>query len=622
MSIHHRHGWYLAVLLAVSGNAAALCPLTGFYRYVGDTATDNQCTDNDIQSAINNASATCRTNIVVTRERNYTQQAFEISGKTISLQGVGEGVACGNPPGACDLNVGCASPGNAPPPPAVTLSGNGSASVIYIHGNSNVTLQSVTLSGGGGIDYGGGVHFTGTGALTLVDSTVANNSASYGGGIQFNGSGGNASLILGAGAIIEANTASTDGGGIQLNGTARLFALEPYTEVGFNHAPAGHGGGIAVVGPARADIGSPGYNGLAAVYGNDAANGGGIAVIDDGHGEAVLREFGYDPSNPTAVDSNLATSNGGGIFSSGQADVCLFAPHLADNVAEDGAALYYDASLPGSTDAATSAGIYINTGSPARLGADCGPELVSDLGGTKDCRRYDPECNAFVGSATQHADATPAPGGVISLYFGGEIVATRFRIRDSKAGFAIFTDAGQQLAASRCELTDNLASTNLVQASAVLAQFHSCTVSNNSIGNSFVFELGYASSVDLAFDIVDQPGKYTVNWGNLFKGTFNVDYVLTNDLAGLPSGNPTDVQGAPVFVNSANGDYHLAPVAQIALDFGGATDTVDLDGAPAPVDLPGIPNFLGPADLGAYERQNLFYNCGASDSMFCDGFDH
>jgi hypothetical protein len=48
----------------------------------------------------------------------------------------------------------------------------------------------------------------------------------------------------------------------------------------------------------------------------------------------------------------------------------------------------------------------------------------------------------------------------------------------------------------------------------------------------------------------------------------------------------------------------------------------DLDGSSAIVDLAAVPNYRpGGADLGAFELQNFFRNCGTSDSVFCDGFD-
>jgi hypothetical protein len=417
------------------------------------------------------------------------------------------------------------------------------------------------------------------------------------------------------------NVAQYDGGGIRLTGQSRLFSLQPQTLIGYNQAPNGYGGGIAVIGPARADIGSAGYNGSPVIEFNTAADGGGIAVVDNGSGEAVLREFATNTSQPTAIQSNTASSHGGGIFVTGQANACLFAPHIADNIAEDGAAVYDSANF-------TDSGIYINGGSPSRLGADCGPELVADLGGSKDCRPYDAQCSVFASNATKHADGTPAPGGVISTYDGGNLIATRFRIRTSVAGYAIYMNGGNAVV-NRCLITDNAVSTYLVWgAPSNTAAFHNCTIANNSIDGFSVFVFDYFPILlDLANDIVDQPGKNTASWDSRGGGTFNVEYILTNSVSGLPSGNPSIVQGLPIFVDAANGDYHLAPGAQTALDFGntGAVD-FDLDGGLPTVDLPSMPNFLSSAgdlggDLGAYERQNLFFNCGTSDTVFCSGFE-
>lgn len=85
----------------------------------------------------------------------------------------------------------------------------------------------------------------------------------------------------------------------------------------------------------------------------------------------------------------------------------------------------------------------------------------------------------------------------------------------------------------------------------------------------------------------------------------------------------SDVQGTPDFVNAAGGDYHLRPDSQ-GVDYAPADSniSIDLDDRPRDVDLDSVPNIYGPRDLGAYERQNAFFECGASDSIFCDGFDH
>jgi len=79
---------------------------------------------------------------------------------------------------------------------------------------------------------------------------------------------------------------------------------------------------------------------------------------------------------------------------------------------------------------------------------------------------------------------------------------------------------------------------------------------------------GGAADVDLAYDIIDQPGHNTINWLSGNGATFNVSYVLSSSTAGLPQNNPSVIQGAPPYVDGANGDYHLAPLAQLAIDFG------------------------------------------------------
>jgi predicted outer membrane repeat protein len=406
----------------------------------------------------------------ITREHTYTSQHLTVTGngKLLTLQGEADGVTCYQlahclPVGGCHADT---------TQPLVTIDGSNTAGhVLTITGNSAITLRDLTITRGSADASvgGGGIQFNGIGWLYLDTSTVSLNYAGYGGGINVNGNGGLATLTLGPNSLVTSNVAQHDGGGVRLTGQARLFALQPQTLIGYNQAPNGYGGGIEVVGPARADIGSPGYNGVPAIYFNSANSGAGIAVIDNGSGEAVLREFATSASQPTAISNNTASSHGGGIFVTGQADACLFAPYIANNIAEDGAAVYYSFYVAGSANYATDSGIYINGGSPSRLGADCGPELVADLGGSRDCRPYDAQCSAFVSNATQHADGTGSDGGVISTV-GGDLVATRFRIRESVAGSAFSIS---KAVVDRCLITDNGVST-LYRQQRCVPQLHNC----------------------------------------------------------------------------------------------------------------------------------------------------
>ena len=497
--------------------------------------------------------------------------------------------------------------------PVFEITGNGAAVVF-----SNLYITGAQRPG----QNGGGIYFAGHGLLQLELTNVYLNTAGYGAGIYFSGSGGDATLYLEHDTTVLNNTADTSGGGIRIEGSARLFALKPQTWIGFNHAMNGYGGGVEILGPARADIGTS-YNGSSVVSWNearradsaatDAGMGGGIAVIDNGHGEGVLRTFADAASTPTAISSNTADYRGGGLYLYGAASACLFASSLVDDIAEDGAAIYEDNN--GTTDV----GVYVNGGAPDRLGPECGPETVANLGGVKDCIGGDAACGTISNNVTQHSDGTGSAGTIVVSW--GTFVGHRLRMRDNLAHQLIFH---ANLNLTRCLLTDNGVSGALLHSYSGLARMHSCTIANNTIGDSFVMQYpdGY-SSVDLAYDIVDQPAHYTVNWLS-GHGTFDVSYTMSNSIAGLPQNNPSVVQGQPVFVDAANGDYHLLPNYQHALDFGQGSNFdsgPDLDGMPAPVDLAAVPNYLfGSADLGAYERQSMF-NCGTADSIFCDGFE-
>ena len=499
--------------------------------------------------------------------------------------------------------------------PVFQITGNGGAVVL-----SNLYITGAQRPG----QNGGGIYYAGHGLLQIELSNIYLNEAGYGGGIYVTGSGGEATLYLEHDTTVLNNTADVSGGGIRIEGTTRLFALKPQTWIGFNHADNGYGGGIEIIGPARADIASS-YNGGSVVSYNeahrvdgsatDAGMGGGIAVLDNGHGEGVLRTFADGSAAPTAISSNTADYRGGGLYLYGAASACLFASNLLDDIAEDGAAIYED------NGAASNSGVYVNGGAPARLGADCGPETIANLGGVADCAIGDAACNTISNNTTQHADSTASAGTTVVTW--GTFTGRRLRMRGNLA-HQLFQHRNIDL--TRCLLTDNNVSGPLLGSiSDGLARVHSCTIANNRIGDSFVMQYpdGY-NSVDLAYDIVDQPAHYTVNWAS-GHGTFNVSYTLSNNTAGLPENNPSVVEGTAYYVDAANGDYHLRPMSQIAIDFGQGSNFdggPDLDGMPAPVDLAAAPNYLpGAADLGAYERQNFFASCGAADSIFCDGFE-
>jgi hypothetical protein len=100
-----------------------------------------------------------------------------------------------------------------------------------------------------------------------------------------------------------------------------------------------------------------------------------------------------------------------------------------------------------------------------------------------------------------------------------------------------------------------------------------------------------------------------------------LDYILSMETATLGVGTHI-IQADPAFVDPGNGDFHLQEVSR-AVDVApaGSPADRDLDSLPRDVDLAGVPNGEGPRDLGAYELQADAPVCGATDWIFCDGFD-
>lgn len=504
----------------------------------------------------------------------------------------------------------------------VSGAGNDGGAVFEVHGTSasDIYFKNVFITGAqrNGDASGGGIDFYGAGRLTLEQSSVALNAAGYGGGINVNGSEGHAEVDLVHDVLILNNTAATSGGGIRIEGDTRLFALAPQTLIGFNHAPGGYGGGIEVLGSAQADIGSPGYNGGAVIQFNDALYGGGIAALAT-TSSTYLRLFTIDPQNPVQVVDNSASTTGGGIYLKplvpvGGAVLCASDFRINGNIAQEGTAIYADNES--------------QYGSDVRLNhmddvVCMQPDAVSAYGAVPCAPGV--ECNEINSNIAEDDSGQPTAGSTILMQTAGVFNADRFSMRNNVGDHAVRTVGGGEvddlLLASDCLLADNVMGHELLdagppdgQSTLTLAR---CTVTHNQLASDFVLRSA-GSVTEIADDIIDQPGKSTLNYQGP-AGGLNAAYVMTND-AGTLAGGTDIVDGAPIFVDAANGDYHLSRDS-LGIDFAPAKAGLDLDGNPRSVDLIDIPNRSGPLDLGAYEIQTQVASCATADTIYCDGFD-
>jgi hypothetical protein len=496
----------------------------------------------------------------------------------------------------------------------VSGAGNGGYPVFDITGNNSaVVLLNLYITGAQTSGSGGGIAFAGHGELDIGQTSLFLNEANYGGGINFYGDSNGAALYLWHDTTVLNNTANVSGGGVRVEGSARLYALEAQTWIGYNHANNGYGGGVEILGPARADIGSAGYNGVGVLSYNDAVNGGGAAAIPTS-GHATLRIFTTDPANPVQIDNNVASSNGGGVYLGVGSDLskrgvlCALSFRLHDNSGADGAAVFANIGL-----------IYFNL-DPFFPEDQCGPEGPYALGAV-GCAAGAP-CNEIAGNQAVDINAQPTNGAILSAGSATTLQGNRFSMRSNAAAVLIDVSGNEgdlPTFSRNCLIADNHTQHELLSIpDGRTFDIDGCTLTHNVIDSGYVM---YANdnSFQLLNSIVDQPG-YSVLDHVGYAGGVLVNFVIANEMASLSTYASNSQVQTPVYVDAANGDYHLARNSP-GVDYApaGSSSDTDLDGLPRDIDLAAVWDVYGPRDLGAYER-STYYACGTADSIFCDGF--
>ncbi len=601
--------------------AIASCPIgvppPSFY-----VGSDNRCSYNRIQDAITavSTSATCAPIIYVTDEHKPWKEALTITNRTFTLVGTTASCSTGGATGA-HVESDLATPTS----PQATISGAGlNAPVITISGTSNVTLQGLEITDGniGASSEGGGIFFNGAGSLTLSGTTVDNNQADYGGGIDVSPSG-KATLTLQANTLVINNLAGTSGGGIRIEGQTHLYMLADNSSVSFNDVQFDYGGGIEVLGPAVADIASSGSFGVGAISNNSAPYGGGIALLATSNGEADVRLFSTNATQPVLISNNTASAEGGAIYAkpiednSEGARVCAQNFRMTGNAAPEGAAIYSDDDT-GFRSELDAAQVYFNSD------GDCGdsPTLAS-LGSVACAKGI--ACNEVSDNSAENSPGDPSGGSILYLYHYGQVGLDRFVMRGNTAGQLVSAlspiDGDNSL--SNCLFVDNHTQHELVHEESALLRLDNCTFANNTIDNGFVFYADHGFT--LTRSIVYQPSISTIDYQA--DGCTDCEVtqnVVSNDISTFPA-NATGVQliGNPLFVDATNADtsqrdYHLRAVIQngvvsasLAMDYATTGVSVDLDDDARNVDVP-LVNHGGTGDLGAYEAKPIV------DRVFAD----
>lgn len=578
------------------------------YASVFKVGTGTGCTHSSIQNAVNAANANPGVDhIIITRSLSYTAQAVKIQqAQPLTVSGGYAACADTSPSGA-----------------RTTVSGaGGSADSVFTvePGSAEILFEDLMISNGDDSDihYGGGIDFTGSGVFSLVNVTLNNNTAGYGGGLSARGTGPDAAVIFSGEVIINNNLATQDGGGVHLRGEVTLYALEPKTAIWSNRATGlantppgtyhGYGGGMAVLSPARAYIGSTGYAPIGAIYANTARAGGGVAALADSFsptrgGAGLVNLFTTDPAKPQKVQDNRATDAGGAFYvdsaGSGYGNILIWDTNLENNSAPVGS-IGYLASNSGYLQINKSFSLYYPR---PQASAPCNPGIV---------------CSVARNNRSTDAMGNPTNGALIH---GSEDATVRI------GSYRFTENSGRSLldlaSAYRAEL-DNILIDNNTFTAAVLqfpeddpeVELNHLTIVDNTIGGPGV--IAHRGHVELNRSIIWQPGK-AVRDTAASSGTFDGDYVLANETTSIPGVSNLFYPFDPGFINPTLKDYRLRAGSEAVdvLAFNSELDgTLDLDRLPRSVNLPLVPGG-GIVDLGAYERQSID-NIMVNDSFNSD----
>jgi len=581
-----------AALCTTSPAFAARSAPEGFAVYT--VGGDASCGYTSIQDAIDAAKAHPGEDyIFIAQNFTYSNQALVVTDDDVIIEG-------GFP--SCDVFDNGAN--------TTLISGTSGHSIFEIEGSSTVALWNMELTGAS-MDTshkGGAIYFGGAGSLSLMNDWIHDNTSGYGGAFAVDPSGPTTVSML-KNLIIGPNTALVQGGAIRIEGpttvTAGWDAGEPPIYIGGNVAlgqgDLAAGGGIEVIGPAS-------FNGSARIHDNAADYGAGIAVFAREGDAATVNLYTTDAGNPVLVSNNTAGLTGGGIYvkSSSQGalgSVCANDFTLDQNVARNGSAIYADA------DGGHGSIVYLNSTQCQRpAGAvACTPG---------------PQCNDFSDNTS-----TDAGSATVMVQSNGALFADRFAARRNQGGRLVELIADTDIASAvleNCLLADNVMSSNLLWgnggADNTSLFVHGCTLTHNQLGSVDPVIYADVHRLEVTNSIVDQAPNASLAFTGAADQLFT-QYVLTNDTGSFAGGTGI-LAGAPLFVDAANGDYHLQRSSP-GVDEAPALDGLDLDGNTRTVDLADIPNDFGPLDLGAYEIQTQLPppGCAVADTIYCNGFE-
>lgn len=593
---------FLRAAVAFSALAGSGGPVAAQVQYwVG---TGEGCTHLSIQSAINASASAGMTRVVInvtseTTDNVYYGQQIQIASRNLMIWGGWKACRQGTP----------WTPGHQ----VVSGYGGAAAPVIRVRQDAIVHLRGLDIQAGdpsGSSLQGGAIDWEATGRLTIDHTLIHYNAGVFGGGLRFHSDGLNdpAELTLGANTTIKDNSAH-HGGGLYLSGRTVLTMTAPNVVLQYNVANPGSGGGIYMVGPARATIASPDPSGgqLGVFRSNQAPAGSGGAIFMDsdpangGGARAVL--YTADPSNPLSFVRNSA-DQGGAIFTDGtrgSAVVCSHGLHFRENSARDGAI----ATISGNR------AFWIG-----RRVTSCASELsmappCPAISASSRCNVY--QGNVAAGAVFRASNYSIADIERVRMTANVATTGTLFEVGPSTIG----SPNVSRILLARSLIDSNQASA-LVSAQSGEANVFQVTIAGNNENAALNFRVLSVAGPNAAVSITNSVVSQVTPLGNA-AGTQQITAfsTLSRNFVGVHQAfGHRNLVGSAVFLDSA---YRMAPGSP-GVDLINNADSLDIDGNPVNVDVPLVPNHppLPVGDLGAYELQPA---PPTVDAIWSDGYE-
>jgi hypothetical protein len=483
----------------------------------------------------------------------------------------------------------------------------------------SIHLSRLDITGGTGesgifdSSEGAGLELRGNLQVFLEQAThVRDNRANRGAGILIQGGPGFVDLTLRDQSSISGNIAATDGGGVWCY---NLGVIELYdASVDFNQAGR-DGGGIWLGTQCALIAGSPfsppgeivllDNNSAGTIYGG---RGGAVFYQSSLAGPATYElDLQGTPTSPILLINNRAMCNaspcasgsgeGGAIYAEG------LAAHSVPMSVKDTTFYNNSAGLSGSAISVKRGVRLALAGSAARCNG-----LGFGL------------CSAVVGGDTTAIDVFDNVSTSPAVASSVDIRRTRFTAnagRNVINAFAWYNNAA--LLAVVDSIFDNNTVGALIDSDYFAYDFRYTTVvANTLIGSTIPGVFGWyphngtdTGYVTLDGSIIWQPGA-KVMYSPADASRYHASHfgcLLVNNLAGVQDPGPVRTANPQLDANFVPGP--TSPALDVCN--GGLDTELDAYGTHRPVDQSGIPNALGPYDLGAVERP-------LSDAIFADGF--